>query len=70
MRLGLDPASGEPNAGQLDVRLAGDLKSRGRSLARNRLLEDKSIHGPDLIVAVFVASRLGFGMVSVMVRVW
>lgn len=69
MCLGLQPVSGQPNAGQLDVRLTEDLKNRGLSVAGNRLLEDKPIHRPDLLVAVFFASRLRLGVVGVMVRV-
>ena len=38
-------------------------------MARNRLLEDKAIYGPDLLVALFFTRRLGIRMVGVMVRV-
>jgi hypothetical protein len=51
------------------VGLAEDDENRRRSMARNRLLEDEAIYGPDLLVALFVTRRLGLRIVGVMVRV-
>lgn len=69
MCLGLRPGSAQPDAGQLDVWFTEDEKNRRRSMARNRLLEDEAIDGPDLLVALFLVRRLGLRMVGVMVRV-
>ena len=38
-------------------------------MARNRLLEDEAVYGPDLLVALFLIRRLRIRMVGVMVRV-
>jgi hypothetical protein len=65
----LRSASAQPNAGQPDVRRTEDPKNRGRILARNRLLEDKTIDRPHLLAAVLVAIRGRLGMVGAMVRV-
>jgi hypothetical protein len=51
------------------VRLAEDEKNRRRSVARNRLLEDEAIYGPDLLVALFLTRRLRLRMAGVTVRV-
>jgi hypothetical protein len=69
MRFGLWPVRAQPDGGQLDLGLTEDHKNRRRSMARNRLLKDKTIHRPDLVGAVFLASRLRLGVVGVMVRV-
>jgi hypothetical protein len=63
------PVRAQPDAGRLDVGLTEDQKNSRRSMARNRLLKDKTIHRPDLVVAVFLASRLRLGVVGVMMRV-
>jgi hypothetical protein len=65
----LRSVSAQPTAGQLDVRLTEDQKNRGRGVARNRLLEDKPIDRPDLLVAVVAAIRIRPGMVGAMARV-
>jgi hypothetical protein len=38
-------------------------------MARNGLLEDEAIYGPDLLVALVLTRGLGLRMVGVMVRV-
>ena len=68
MGLRLRSVNAQRNAGQLDVRLTEDQQNRGRSVARNRLLEYKVIDRPDLLVAVLFASRVRLGMVGAMMR--
>ena len=38
-------------------------------MARNRLLEDEAIYGPDLLVALFLTRRRGLRVVGVIMRV-
>jgi hypothetical protein len=38
-------------------------------MARNRLLENEAIYGPDLLVALVLTRRFGLRMVDVIVRV-
>ena len=69
MCLRVRPVGAQPAARQLGVRLIEHQKDRGGSVARSRLLEDETIDRPDLLVAVPVAGRGGFGMVFALVRV-
>ena len=61
------PVRTQPDAGQMDVRFTENHKNRRRRVARNRLLEDETLHRPDLVAAVFLA-RLRLGVVGVMMR--
>ena len=69
MCLRMQPVSAGPDARQTHVHFVKDQKHRRRSLVWSELLEDETIHGPDLVLAVFIAARLRIRVAVVLMRV-
>jgi hypothetical protein len=65
----LQPVSAQPDAVWLDVRLSEDHENNRESTAGSGLLENEAIDRPNLVMALFVATRLRLGVVGIMMGV-